>query len=43
MSFVMAFGLMLSIHVPLALATVAGMPLVYVLAQRMRDLSLIHI
>ena len=36
-SFVMAFGLMLSIHVPLALATVAGMPLVYVLAQRMRD------
>ncbi|MCS5676857.1 MAG: ABC transporter ATP-binding protein, partial [Acidimicrobiales bacterium] len=36
-SFVMAFGLMLSIHVPLALAAVAGMPLVYVLAQRMRD------
>ena len=36
-SFLMAFGFMLSIHVPLALVTVSTMPLVYVLGQRLRD------
>ncbi|MEE2769400.1 MAG: ABC transporter ATP-binding protein [Actinomycetota bacterium] len=37
LSSVLAFALMLSIHVWFALVAVAGMPLVYVLAQRMRD------
>ena len=36
-SFLMAFGFMLSIHVPLALVTVSTMPFVYVLGQRLRD------
>jgi len=36
-SFLMAFGFMLSIHVSLALVTVSTMPLVYVLGQRLRD------
>ncbi len=36
-SFLIAFGFMLSIHVPLALVTVSTMPLVYVLGQKLRD------
>jgi len=36
-SFLMAFGFMLSIHVPLALVTVSTMPFVYFLGQRLRD------
>ena len=36
-TFLVAFGLMLSIHVPLALVTVAPMPFLYVLGRRMRD------
>ncbi|SVD15744.1 uncharacterized protein METZ01_LOCUS368598, partial [marine metagenome] len=38
LSFVLAVGFMLSIHVPLTLLAVATMPLVFVLGQRMRDL-----
>ena len=36
-SFLMAFGFMLSIHVPLALVTVSTMPFVFVLGQKLRD------
>lgn len=36
-SFVMALGFMLSIHFPLALATVSTMPFVFVLGQKLRD------
>jgi len=36
-SFFMALGFMLSIHVPLALVTVSTMPFVYILGQRLRD------
>jgi ATP-binding cassette subfamily B protein len=36
--FVVAFGFMLSIHVPLALVAVSTMPFVYVLGVRMRNL-----
>ena len=36
-SFLMAFGFMLGIHVPLALLTVSTMPFVYVLGQKLRD------
>jgi len=36
-SFLMAFGFMLSIHVPLALVTVSTMPFVFVLGQQLRD------
>src|SRR5690606_23192562 len=38
LQFGVAFGFMLSIHVPLALVAVATMPLVYVLVMRMRNL-----
>jgi ATP-binding cassette, subfamily B, bacterial len=38
LQFVLAFGFMLSIHVPLALVAVSTMPLVYVLGIRMRNL-----
>tara|TARA_Y100001001_G_scaffold62023_1_gene58996 strand:+ start:1072 stop:2925 length:1854 start_codon:yes stop_codon:yes gene_type:complete len=38
LSFVLAVGFMLSIHVPLTLLAVSTMPLVFVLGQRMRDL-----
>jgi ATP-binding cassette, subfamily B, bacterial len=36
-SFFMAFGFMLSIHVPLTLVTVSTMPFVFVLGQKLRD------
>ena len=36
-SLLMAIGFMLSIHVPLTLVTVSTMPLVFVLAQKLRD------
>ena len=36
-SLLMALGFMLSIHVPLTLVTVSTMPLVFVLAQKLRD------
>ena len=36
-SFLMALGFMLSIHVPLTLVTVSTMPLVFVLGQKLRD------
>ncbi len=36
-SFLMAFGFMLSIHVPLALVTVSTMPFVFVLGQKLCD------
>ncbi len=36
-SFLMAFGFMLSIHVPLTLVTVSTMPFVFVLGQKLRD------
>jgi ATP-binding cassette subfamily B protein len=38
LSFVLAVGFMLSIHVPLTLLAVSTMPFVFVLGQRMRDL-----
>ena len=36
-SFLLAFALMLSIHIPLTLVTISCMPFVYILAQKMRD------
>ncbi|MEC9057731.1 MAG: ABC transporter transmembrane domain-containing protein, partial [Actinomycetota bacterium] len=36
-SLLMALGFMLSIHVPLTLVTVSTMPLVFILAQKLRD------
>ncbi|MBA3303055.1 MAG: ABC transporter ATP-binding protein, partial [Acidimicrobiia bacterium] len=38
-SFVFAFGLMLSVHVPLALVALAPLPFVYLVGVRMRDLT----